>query len=102
MLSLKYYRVVHRVDVDNYMQSLRSAQELNKNDFWHLMCVVRAKNTEEGHALPKIHQTTDIHESLMMMRKFRNEEQPSPNAKRFPTSIPPLWIPQYRHSSSEL
>jgi hypothetical protein len=59
MLSLKYYGIVHRADTDDYMRSLRSAQELDKNDFQYLMYAVRAKTTDEGPALPEIRRNTD-------------------------------------------
>jgi hypothetical protein len=102
MLSLKYYGVVHRDDIDDYMQSLRSAQELDKNNFWYLMYAVKAKSTEEGPVLPKSIKPLTQYQSLMTMKKFKSKEQPSPSAGRFPTSIPPSQIPQHRHSSSEL
>jgi hypothetical protein len=59
MLSLKYYGVVHRADTEDYMRSLRSEEELDKNDFRHLMYVVRAKSTNEGPGLPEIRRTAD-------------------------------------------
>jgi hypothetical protein len=59
MLSLKYYGVVHRADTDDYIRSLRSDQELDKNDFWHSMYAMRAKTIDEGPALPKIRRTTN-------------------------------------------
>jgi hypothetical protein len=59
MLSLKYYGVVHRADTEDYMQSLRSEEELDKNDFRHLMYAVRAKSTDEGPSLPEIRRTAD-------------------------------------------
>jgi hypothetical protein len=59
MLSLKYYRVVHRADTKDYMQSLQSKEELDKNDFRHLMYAVRTKSTNEGPGLPEIRRTAD-------------------------------------------
>jgi hypothetical protein len=59
MLSLKYHGIVHRVDTDDYMRSLRPAEELDKNNFRHLMYAVRAKNTDEGLGLPEIRRTAD-------------------------------------------
>jgi hypothetical protein len=59
MLSLKYYGIVHRADIDDYMRSLRFADELDKNDFRHLMYAVKVKPTEEALALPEIRRTID-------------------------------------------
>jgi hypothetical protein len=59
MLSLKYYGVVHRVDTDDYTQSLRSSQELDKNDFRHFMYAMRAKSIDEAPPAPAIHRLID-------------------------------------------
>jgi hypothetical protein len=59
MLSLNYYGVVHRVDTEDYMRSLQSEEELDKNDFRYLMYAVRAKSTDEGPGLPEIRRTAD-------------------------------------------
>jgi hypothetical protein len=69
MLSLKYYGVVHRADMDDYMRSLRSVQELDKNDFRHLMYAMRAKSIDEGPALPEIRQTIDA------ISEFNDDEE---------------------------
>ena len=59
MLSLKYYGVVHRADTNDYMQSLRSSQELDKNDFWYFMYAARTKSTDEAPPAPAIYQPID-------------------------------------------
>jgi hypothetical protein len=59
MLSLKYYGVVHRADTDDYTQSLRSLQELDKNNFQHFMYVVRAKSSDEAPPPPEIRYPVD-------------------------------------------
>ena len=47
MLSLHYYGIVHKVDMEDYMQSLQEAPELDKNDFWHSAYSMKKKKTEE-------------------------------------------------------
>ena len=59
MLSLKYYGVMHRADIDNYMQSLWSLQELDKNNFRHFIYAMRRKSTNEAPPLPEIHCPID-------------------------------------------
>jgi hypothetical protein len=95
MLSLKYYGVVHRADTEDYMQSLRSEEELDKNDFRHLMYAVRAKSTDDGPSLPEIRRSADA------ISEF-DDEQHSPSARRSPTSRPASRIPRCCQCSSEL
>jgi hypothetical protein len=45
MLSLRYYKIVHKVDTKYYMQSLRDTDKLDKNDFCHLTYAVEIKKT---------------------------------------------------------
>jgi hypothetical protein len=69
MLSLKYYGVVHRADTDDYTRSLRSSQELDKNDFRHFMYAVKAKSTDEAPPAPAIRRPIDA------ISKFDDDEE---------------------------
>ena len=69
MLSLKYYGIVHKVETEDYIQSLRSNDEINKNDFRHHMYVVRMKPTTEP---------SDVHEfrpSSTGISEFDDDEE---------------------------
>jgi hypothetical protein len=53
MLSLCYYGVVHEADTEDYMQSLREAPELDKNDFRHSAYSVKKKRKTEEVPVPQ-------------------------------------------------
>jgi hypothetical protein len=99
MLSLKYYGVVHRADTDDYMQSLRSAQELDKNDFRHLMYVVRAKATDEGPVLPEICRTTDAISEFDDDEEVQEPRATEPYSRKVPNTetniVDPTASPQH-------
>ena len=50
---------MHRAKTDDYIQSLRSSQELDKNDFQHFIHAMRAKSTDKAPPLPKIRYLID-------------------------------------------
>jgi hypothetical protein len=52
MLSLRYYGVVYKADTEDYMQSLREAPELDKNDFRHSAYSVKKKRKTEEVPVP--------------------------------------------------
>jgi hypothetical protein len=58
MLSLKYYGIVHKADTEDYMQSLRVNDELDKNDFRQHMYVVRVKSTAKPFDLHEFHPSS--------------------------------------------
>ena len=69
MLSLKYYSIVHKMEMKDYMQSLQTYQEIDKNDFWHHMYAITVKPTAEP---------SDLHEfrpSSAGISEFNNEEE---------------------------
>jgi hypothetical protein len=69
MLSLKYYGIVHKADTEDYMQSLRVNNELDKNDFRQHMYAVRVKPTAEP---------SDLHEfrpSSAAISEFDDDEE---------------------------
>jgi hypothetical protein len=76
MLSLKYYGIVHKADTEDYMQSLRVHDELDKNDFRQHMYVVRVKPTAEP---------SDLHEfcpSSAAISEFDDDEEIVPKRSR--------------------
>jgi hypothetical protein len=76
MLSLKYYGIVHKADTEDYMQSLRVHDELDKNDFRQHMYAVRVKLTAEP---------SDLHEfrpSSAAISEFNDDEEIVPDRKR--------------------
>jgi hypothetical protein len=75
MLSLKYYGIVHKADTEDYMQSLRVHDELDKNDFRQHMYAVRVKPTSEP---------SDLHEfrpSSAAISEFDDDEEIVPDRK---------------------
>jgi hypothetical protein len=69
MLSLKYYGIVHKADTEDYMQSLRVHDELDKNDFRQHMYAVRVKPTTKP---------SDLHEfrpSSAAISEFNDDEE---------------------------
>jgi hypothetical protein len=76
MLSLKYYGIVHKADTEDYMQSLRVHDELDKNDFRQHMYAVRVKPTAEP---------SDLHEfrpSSTTISEFDDDEEIVPERRR--------------------
>ena len=76
MLSLKYYDIVHKVETEDYTQSLQSNQEINKNDFRHLIYAITVKPTVEP---------SDVHEfcpSSAGKSEFDDDEEIVPERKR--------------------
>ena len=59
ILSLRYYGIVHKVDTKDYMQSLRDANELDKNDFCHSAYPMKMKKTLEVLVLYQLRQIPD-------------------------------------------
>jgi hypothetical protein len=58
MLSLKYYGIVHKADTEDYMQSLRVHDELDKNNFRQHMYAIRMKPTAEPSDLHEFHPSS--------------------------------------------
>jgi hypothetical protein len=53
MLSLKYYKIVHKADTKDYIKSLRAANELDKNDFRYSTYAVKLKLSVELSIVPQ-------------------------------------------------
>jgi hypothetical protein len=76
MLSLKYYGIVHKADTEDYMQSLRVHDELDKNDFRQHMYAVRVKPIAEPSNLH------EFHPSSAAISEFDDDEEIVPDRKR--------------------
>jgi uncharacterized protein YjbK len=75
MLSLKYYGIVHKVEMEDYMQSLQSNYELDKNDFRQHMYAIRVKSTAKP---------SDLHEfrpSSVAILEFDDDEEILPERR---------------------
>jgi hypothetical protein len=67
-LSLHYYGIVHKADMEDYMQNLREAPELNKNDFRQsAYSVKKKKKTEEVPIPQQSRRFVDQHRNSMMI-----------------------------------
>ena len=81
MLSLKYYGIVHKVDTEDYMQSLQLNDELNKNNFRQHMYAVKVKSTGESLDLFEFHPSGaaiskfDDHEEIVPERRGKQQRQ---------------------------
>ena len=69
MLSLKYYGIVHKADMKDYMQSLQVNNEHDINDFRQHMYVVRVKPTVKPSDLNEFHPTS------VAISKFNDDEE---------------------------
>jgi hypothetical protein len=75
MLSLKYYGIVYKADTEDYMQSLRVNDELDKNDFQQYMYTIRVKSTGKPF---------DLHEfrpSSTAISEFDDDEEIEPERR---------------------
>jgi hypothetical protein len=78
MLSLKYYGIVHKADTEDYMQSLRVHDELDKNDFRQHMYAVRVKPIAEPSDPTTFFEelrTVDVSSQLFLSSKRTRGEQ---------------------------
>ena len=81
MLSLKYYRIVHKVDKKDYQHSLQTYQEIDKNDFRHQLYAVKVKPATEPSDLQELCPSSasisefDNNKEIVPERKCRQPRQ---------------------------